>query len=220
MGTLQRVSEEGVRPEDVAVTLASAPGDASFGPDLRNGQLTYLLAVPKPVIAAINGAVAGMALALVLACDIRLIADDAVIITAFAARGLVAEYGVSWLLPRLVGPAVALDLLFSSRRVSGLEAAQLGIVNRAVPREHLMEEARSVVTQLAQSCSPTSMSAIKRQVYQQMHLGLGEAEAEARELMAATLKSDDFAEGVRAFQEGRPPRFERIGDDEGVHEDG
>ena len=118
--------------------LAADPGDPSYGDDLHLGTYTYLMSVPKPVIAAINGPVAGMGVPIVLACDLRFMAEDAVLMTAFAQRGLIAEWGISWLLPRLTGTAVALDLLFSSRKVSGTEAAALRVVNAALPREEVL----------------------------------------------------------------------------------
>jgi enoyl-CoA hydratase/carnithine racemase len=190
---------------------AAAPGDPSFGDDLHLGTYTYLMSVPKPVIAAINGAVAGMGVPIVLACDLRFMAEDAVLMTAFAQRGLIAEWGTSWLLPRLTGSAVALDLLFSSRKVSGTEAAALGVVNAALPREDVLAHAQQYVRDLAATSSPASMAIMKRQVYQQLHAGLLAAEREARGLMIESFGRPDFPEGVSSFVERRPPAFPRIG---------
>jgi enoyl-CoA hydratase/carnithine racemase len=195
------------RPDD----LEADPGDPAFGDDLHLGTYTYLMSVPKPVVAAINGPVAGLAVPLVLACDLRFMAEDAILTTAFAQRGLVAEWGISWLLPRLVGTAVALDLLFSSRRVSGAEAAALGLVNAALPREEVLAHAQRYVRDLAATSSPASMAIMKRQVYQQLHVGMQAAEREARRLMAESFGRPDFREGVQSFVERRPPRFKRIG---------
>jgi enoyl-CoA hydratase/carnithine racemase len=189
-------------------------GDATWGDDFR-GVFTSILSVPKPVIAAINGAVAGMAVALVLACDLRFIDEDAKVTTSFAQRGLVAEWGTSWLLPRLVGGGHALDLLLSARVVSGVEAERLGLVNRCVANGTAVEVATDYVRSLAASCSPWSMATIKRQVYQQLHAGLGVAEQEATRLQEESFTRPDFREGVAAFRERRPPRFDRIGDDAG-----
>jgi enoyl-CoA hydratase/carnithine racemase len=190
--------------------LPADPGDPSYGDDLHLGTYTYLMSVPKPVIAAINGPVAGMAVPIVLACDLRFMAEDAVLMTAFAQRGLIAEWGTSWMLPRLVGTAVALDLLFSSRKVTGAECAALGVVNAALPRDEVLSHAQQYVRDLAATSSPLSMAIMKRQVYQQVHAGLLAAEREAYTLMAESFGRADFREGVSSFLERRPPQFERI----------
>jgi enoyl-CoA hydratase/carnithine racemase len=196
--------------EAPADALESEPGDPSFGDDLHLGTYTYLMSVPKPVIAAINGPVAGMGVPIALACDLRFMAEDAVLMTAFSQRGLVAEWGTSWLLPRLVGTAVSLDVLFSSRKIKGTEAAALRIVNAALPGADVLPHAQQYVRDLAASSSPTSMAIMKRQVYQQMHAGLLAAETEARSLMLESFSRPDFREGVASFVERRPPAFERL----------
>ena len=207
---LSAISDGNYAGDSLPEELKSHPGDPSFGDDLHLGTHTYLLSVPKPVIAAINGPVAGMAVPIVLACDLRFMAEDAILMTAFAQRGLVAEWGISWLLPRLAGPSVALDLLFSSRKVPGTEAAALGLVNAALPRDQVLAHAQQYVRDLAATSSPTSMAIMKRQIYQQMHAGLLAAEREARELMVQSFGGTDFGEGVRSFTERRPPRFDRV----------
>ncbi len=194
----------------MADDLAADPGDPSYGDDLHLGTYTYLMSVPKPVIAAINGPVAGMGVPIVLACDLRFMAEDAVLMTAFAQRGLIAEWGISWLLPRLTGTAVALDLLFSSRKVSGTEAAALRVVNAALPREDVLPHAQQYVRDLAATSSPASMAVMKRQVYQQLHAGLLAAEREASQLMVESFSRPDFREGVTSFTERRAPVFERL----------
>jgi enoyl-CoA hydratase/carnithine racemase len=193
-----------------AEDLAAEPGDPASGEDLHLGTYTYLLSVPKPVIAAINGPVAGMGVPIVLACDLRFMAEDAVLMTAFAQRGLIAEWGTSWLLPRLTGTAVALDLLFSSRKITGTEAAALRVVNAALPREDVLPHAQQYVRDLAATSSPAAMAIMKRQVYQQLHGGLLAAEQEARKLMVESFSRPDFAEGVSSFTERRPPNFARL----------
>jgi enoyl-CoA hydratase/carnithine racemase len=130
--------------------------------------------------------------------------------TAFAQRGLIAEWGISWLLPRLVGTAVALDLLFSSRKVTGTEAAALRVVNAALPREDVLVHAQQYVRDLAATSSPASMAIMKRQVYQQLHAGLITAEREARALMLESFSRPDFREGVSSFVDRRPPAFGRL----------
>ena len=183
-------------------------GDPSWGDDLR-GTYTYLMSVPKPIIAAINGPIAGMAVPIALACDLRFMANDAVLTVAFSQRGLIAEWGVGWLLPRLVGTGAALDLLFSSRKVKGVECERLGLVNRAIDGDVAMEAA-AYIRQLAESCSPSSLAIMKRQVYQGLHAGLGPKEREAQQLMAESFGRPDFAEGVQSFLQKRPPKFQRL----------
>ncbi len=178
-------------------------------PDL-SGEYTYLLAVDKPIVAAINGPIAGMAVPIALCCDLRFMAEDAPLVTAFAQRGLIAEWGLSWLLPRLVGVGAAMDLLFSSRRVSGREAATLGLVNAAMPADQVLEHSRDYVRQIAERCSPTSLAIMKRQVYEQLHAGLGPAEQESQRLMLESFGRPDSREGVASFLEKRPPRFDRL----------
>jgi enoyl-CoA hydratase/carnithine racemase len=190
--------------------LDADPGDPAFGDDLHLGTYTYLMSVPKPVIAAINGPVAGMAVPIVLACDLRFMAEDAVLTTSFSQRGLIAEWGISWLLPRLVGTAVALDLLFSSRKVTGTEAAALRVVNAALPRDRVLAHAQQYVRDLAATSSPASLAIMKRQVYQQVHAGLLGAEREARGLMLESFGRPDFREGVQSYLERRAPSFERL----------
>src|SRR5262249_47659101 len=147
------------------------------------GEFTYLLATSKPIIAAINGPIAGMAVPIALCCDLRFMATDAPLLTAFAERGLLAEWGLAWLLSRLVAPSRALDLLSSSRRVSGAEAAAMGLVNAALPAEEVLAHSRRYVADLAARCSPTSMAIMKSQVYGQLMDHLGPAEREAGRLM-------------------------------------
>jgi enoyl-CoA hydratase/carnithine racemase len=171
----------------------------------------FPLGIPKPVIAAINGACAGIGLVQALMCDIRFAAADAKITTAFARRGLVAEHGISWILPRLVGPARALDLLMSGRVLLGEEAERLGLVNRALPRETVLDEALAYARDLAANCAPSSMAAMKRQVYADLERPLTEAVDEANALMVESLQAPDFVEGVASFVERRPPRFAPLG---------
>ena len=191
------------------------PSEAEPGVDPEGdfaGRFPYLMTIDKPIIAAVNGAVAGMAYPFALCCDLRVVTPDALFLTAFAQRGLIAEWGLSWVLPRLVGPAVALDLLFSSRRVKGEEALALGLANYLVQPEELLDFCRNYIVDLATTCSPASMAVMKRQVYEQLHAGLGPAEREAQRLMLASFGRPDFKEGVSSFVEKRPPQFPRIGD--------
>jgi enoyl-CoA hydratase/carnithine racemase len=172
---------------------------------------TFPTTVPKPIVAAINGACAGLGLVQALMCDVRFAASEAKLTTAFSRRGLVAEHGISWILPRLVGPARALDLLLSGRVVLGAEAAEMGLVNRAVEGGNVLDEARAYALDLAANCAPASMAAMKRQVYAALDQDVETALLEADALMAASLTADDFREGVASFLEKRPPEFAPLG---------
>ena len=209
MKTLTSITEGGTLAPDEG-DLPQAPESAARPPDL-DGEYTYLLGCPKPVIAAINGACAGMAVPIALSCDLRFMAEDGVILTAFAQRGLIAEWGLSWLLPRVVGSAHAMDLLISSRKVTGTEAAAMGLVNKAMPAAEVLPYAQEYVREMAARCSPTSISIMKRQLYSQLHAGLGPAELESRRLMVESFGRGDMKEGVQSFLEKRPPSFERLG---------
>ena len=209
-------SDDGASGEGGAAGALRDPqlaGNAAAPDELRRAN-AYFLSFDKPVIAAINGAVAGMGVPLVLSCDIRLMASDAIITTAFAQRGLIGEWGMSWLLPRLVGPAHALDLMFSSRKVAGAEAERIGLVNRTLPTDELLPAAHQYVRDLAERSSPTSMAIMKRQVYAQLHAGLGAAHDESVRLMLESFGRADFAEGVQSYLERRPPHFARLGDED------
>ena len=189
--------------------LDADPGDPEAGEDFR-GTYTYPMSIGKPVIAAINGPIAGMAVPIALACDLRFASDRAVFTTAFSRRGLIAEWGVSWLLDRLVGPAHALDLLLSARKVDAAEAERIGLVNRTLPHDELVPFVRSYARELAEHCSPSSMATMKRQVYQHLSERLGPAEKDAIRLMFGTFEKPDFREGVMSFLEKRKPAFQRL----------
>jgi enoyl-CoA hydratase/carnithine racemase len=165
------------------------------------------LRIPKPIIAAINGPCAGIGLIHALMCDLRFAAEGAKITTAFARRGLVAEYNMAWLLPRLVGQATALDLLLSGRIILAEEAATLGLVNRVEPVEKLLEHALTYARDLATNCSPWAMAVIKQQVYRFLDTPLPEATSRTVEWMYEGLHVPDLKEGVASFQEKRPPVF-------------
>jgi enoyl-CoA hydratase/carnithine racemase len=176
-----------------------------------DGEYTYLLSIRKPVIAALNGAVAGMAVPIALCCDLRFMAEDAPLLTAFSHRGLIGEWGLAWLLPRLVGTGHALDLMFSSRRVSGTEAAAMGLVNRALPADQVLPAAVDYVKDLAAKASPTSLAIMKEQVYSELTATLGPSEKDARRRMVESFGRPDFKEGVDSFVQKRPPSFPRLG---------
>lgn len=196
--------------------LAGGEGDgpadghvAGGGHDAR--PVTFALDIPKPVVAAINGPCAGIGLVLAVMCDVRFAAAGAKLTTAFSRRGLVAEHGLSWMLPRLVGPARALDLLLSGRVVLGDEAAELGLVNRAVAQEQVVDEALEYARMLAQHSSPASMAVMKQQVYGDLVRELDDALTRANVLMAESFHAPDLTEGVASFLEQRLPRFAALG---------
>jgi enoyl-CoA hydratase/carnithine racemase len=178
-------------------------GDVSWVP-------TRMLEVPKPIIGAVNGACAGFGLVIALMCDLRFAAAGAKFTSAFVRRGLIAEYGISWLLPRLTGVARALDVLLSGRVFLAEEARDMGLVNRVTAPEALVAEAQAYARDLAESCSPTSMATIKRQVYGHLGGDLDAALQEALRLMERSLAGDDFREGVASYVEQRPPRFSQL----------
>jgi enoyl-CoA hydratase/carnithine racemase len=126
---------------------------------------------------------------------------------------LIAEHGASWILPRLVGPARALDLLISARVFRGSEAAELGLVNRAVEDELVLETALQYARDLAANVSPASMATIKRQVYEALTKPLGEALDHANALMLESFSKPDFAEGVQSFVEKRQAAFPPLAKD-------
>ena len=190
--------------------LASGNGErSSSASDAR--PVTFALSIPKPIIAAINGACAGLGLVHAVMCDLRFAAAGAKLTTAFARRGLVAEHGLGWMLPRLVGPARALDLLLSGRVVLGAEAAELGLVNRAVEDDRMLEETLDYARMLARESSPASMARMKGQVYADLERSLPESLADANRLMVESFEGPDFGEGVRSFVERRAPNFAPLG---------
>ncbi len=168
---------------------------------------TYFPAITKPVLAAINGACVGLGFVLPLFCDIRFASDQARFGTAFAQRGLIAEHGVSWILPRLVGISNAFDLLYSARLINADEAFQIGLVSRGGPHDSLLDEARQYAVHLATNVSPRSLKIMKREVYNGLFQTLAEATEDANHDMADSFKCDDFKEGVAHFLEKRPPVF-------------
>jgi len=172
---------------------------------------TFPLTIPKPIIAAINGACAGLGLVQALMCDLRFAAAGTKFTTGFARRGLVAEHGISWMLPRLLGPARALDLLLSGRVILADEALSMGLVNRVVAPEALMDTALCYARELVTHCAPSAMASIKYQVYRHYETDLATALSETNEIMAASLKRPDFREGVESFVERRTPRFAPFG---------
>ncbi len=184
----------------------SSPQRQGVLPDFQK-KYSYLLGVEKPVLAAINGPVVGLGLVIALYCDLRLASEAARFSTTFAQRGLIAEYGMAWMLPRIVGLPNALDLLFSARQINAAEALRMGLVNQVFAPETFLDKIHEYAADLASRVSPRSLRVIKRQVYGAMFQTLAESFDLAVEEMVASLHSEDFKEGVAHFLEKRSPAF-------------
>lgn len=167
---------------------------------------SYILRIRKPIIAAINGPVAGIGLVITLYCDMRYMAAGTKLTTAFARRGLIAEHGISWLLPRLIGPMNALDLLYSARPVPAEEAAEMGLV-RMLPADGFLAAVQAKAAEIANLSSPRSTRIIKRQVYEGLFQSLAEATVIANREQEVCRDTEDFREGVAHYLEKRAPKF-------------
>jgi 2-(1,2-epoxy-1,2-dihydrophenyl)acetyl-CoA isomerase len=187
----------------------SAPAPAPLDVELRERYNPIVVAIrdmPKPVIAAVNGVAAGAGMSLALACDLRIASDQASFIEVFGRVGLIPDTGSTWLLPRLIGPAKALELMWTTDPVDAPTALALGVVNRVVPADQLMPETRALATRLA-AAAPLALALTKRAVARALEVGLGEALDYEASLQGIAGRSADHAEGVRAFVEKRPARF-------------
>jgi enoyl-CoA hydratase/carnithine racemase len=193
-------------PDDISDPRWTRPYDMERRPDYQT-RYAYFQTVDKPIIAAINGAAAGLGLVFALCCDIRFCASGAVFSTAFSRRGLIAEHGIAWLLRDAVGPAHAADLLFSARRIDAEEAERIGLVNRIASGQEVLALAIAYAHDLATSVSPRSLRVIKRQLAEAPFQSLAQAVGLANVEMKASFRSADFVEGVAHFIEKRPPRF-------------
>src|ERR1700758_1598605 len=207
MSLLSTVAEKGLDEARRAQAVQPASGNREGARADFRKKYSYFPAITKPVIAAINGPVVGLGLVIALYCDLRLASDASRFSTTFARRGLIAEYGMAWMLPRIVGTANALDLLFSARTIDAAEALRLGLVNRVFPHETFLEKAQESAQELASTVSPRSLRIIKRQVYEAMSQPLAEAfDISVREMIAC-FRTEDFREGVAHFVEKRPAAF-------------
>lgn len=206
---LQGIAGAGELPPgaDQALEHHAPPGsNPGVRPDFQR-KYSYFPSLDKPVIAAVNGHAVGLGLILTLYCDLRFASAEAKFGTAFAKRGLIAEYGMAWMLPKLVGHAHALDLLLSARIIGAGEAERIGLVNRVFAAETFMDDVRAYARELAYRVSPRSMGVIKQQVYNAMFQTLEEATVSSEQAMIASLQSEDFREGVAHFLEKRTPNF-------------
>jgi len=220
-----RLLEECGEDESVRVIVVTGTG-RSFCPGMdanaladqaRNGTttnphlrkpMTLPRSIPKPIIAAINGACAGIGLVAAMNCDLRFASSTAKLTTAFVQRGIMAEHGLAWSLPRAVGVSVALDLLFSGRVILAPEALELGVVDRVYDPDDLMKNTLYYARSLAQNSSPLAMGVIKRQVYAAQESSHEEARTLALRYWIGVLREHpDFKEGITSYLEKRPPQF-------------
>jgi enoyl-CoA hydratase/carnithine racemase len=180
-------------------------------PPARRRPMTYPLSVRKMTVAAINGACAGIGLIQALCCDVRFVAAEAKLATAFVRRGLAPEFGAGWLLTRMVGAGRAADLLLSARAITGLDAERLGLAVQAVPGADLMDVARRYAEDVAANCSPRAIAYAKADLLRDWNRTREEAETDALGVTARDGHVADFREGVQSFVEKRAPHFENLG---------
>ena len=161
----------------------------------------------KPIVAAIAGACFGVGLQQALCCDVRFVADNLKLSTAYAKRGLIGEEGLTWMLSRVVGMGVGVELMLSGRTIGAEEALRIGLANFVIPADKMFDEAYAYARQLADGCSPWSMRVMKEQIYKGMMQGLGAVYDESQGLLDQALSGPNFKEGVKAFLEKRPVKF-------------
>ena len=188
----------------------TGPGLARPGYGVRpefDADFAYHFGIPKPIIAAVNGPAAGVGFALACYCDLRFAASGAKLTTSHGRLGLPAEYGLSWLLPRLIGLTRAADLLLSSRVVLADEAAQMGLVNQVVAPGDLTATTYSYAALLATEIAPSSLASTKLQLYTDFHRDVASSVSDSSARLATMMQGPDFAEGVAALTGRRPPEF-------------
>ena len=207
MSLLGSIAKEGLGQRTPENLFGQSNGQRqNVRPDFKQ-KYSYFPAIQKPVIAAVNGPAVGLGLIITLYCDLRFASDGARFGTAFAKRGLIAEYGLAWMLPRLVGHANALDMLFSARMVDANEALRMGLVNQVFPQDRFLDSVRAYAKEVANNVSPRSLRVIKDQVYNAMFQTLSEACETAGNEMIQSLQCEDFKEGVAHFLEKRAAAF-------------
>ena len=192
--------------DELAEAGRPLPGTEELNPNFR-GRFSWMLALKKPVIGAINGAAVGMGFANALYTDIRIASDKARMGLIFTRRGLGIEFGSSWMLPRIVGVANAIDLAISGRLVDAAEALRIGLIVKVAPDAELMTAARGLAAEVASQCSPLGISHVKRLIYGHLFTDLATALADDDQSASELTKSEDFKEGIKAFMEKRAPRF-------------
>lgn len=203
----------GLDAADLSAAVEAGPQSAGQGTSAGEPPtlFSYILDVPKPVIAAVNGMCAGGGFVLAMLCDLRFVADGAVFNTVFTRRGLISEHGTSWFLPRIVGLSRALDLLWSSRSVPAAEALAIGLADRMTEPDALLDTAVDYIRNLAETTSPEALRVVKTLVHDHLHTPWPQAAVEADEAMQVAVAGPDFKEGVASYLEKRAPRFGRVG---------
>jgi 2-(1,2-epoxy-1,2-dihydrophenyl)acetyl-CoA isomerase len=200
-GDVKEMSER--RNRDGRSGMEHQPGN--FLP-MRDRILGKMQALQKPIIAAVNGIAAGAGMNLALGCDLRIASDQAAFGEVFVKRGLHPDWGGTWLLPRLVGVAKAMELILSGDIIPAEEALRLGIVNRMAPHAEFAEAARDWARQLAEG-PPVAMGLAKRGIYRNLHTDLASALEYETFAQQIVWSSQDAGEGIQAFLEKRPPQF-------------
>lgn len=167
----------------------------------------FPLAMAKPVIAAVNGAAAGVGFVAACFADIRFGAAGAKWTPATSKLGLPAEYAISWILPRLIGYGRAVEWLLSSRPVLSEEAYAMGLLHAVHPPEEVFEATLSYARRLIDDVAPSSLRSVKRQASTDLFRTLSESSAEAVRLIHEMIGGDDYRQGIAALTEKRPPNF-------------
>tara|TARA_B100001029_G_scaffold64117_1_gene51925 strand:- start:543 stop:1376 length:834 start_codon:yes stop_codon:yes gene_type:complete len=207
MDGLSNISDSGSMEEGESKDSPEKRDYATNGLNEWEGTYSYFPSVPKPIIAAINGPAAGVGLIMSLYCDMRLASDKAVFSTAFSKRGLIAEWGVGWILPRIIGVAHTMDIMLTARKFDGKEAERIGLVNKCFSDDNFMEDVLAYAEDVAKNVSPRSVQIMKRQIYTALDEGIKANLESSLEEMLKSFDSEDFKEGVKHFVEKRAPNF-------------
>jgi enoyl-CoA hydratase/carnithine racemase len=169
----------------------------------------FPLAMAKPVIAAVNGAAAGIGFVVACFADIRIVDEGCKLTAASSKLGLPAEHAVSWILPKLVGYGRATEILFSSRVVGADEAHAIGLAHAVYPREHMLRLSLDYARNLIDTAAPSSLRVTKAQLFDDLHRPLAESAAESVRLIDEMMGAEDFRQGAAALSRKEPPRFAR-----------
>lgn len=204
---------------DMRNLTRGSTGDPTYRPPARRPQ-TYARGLPKPMVAAVDGACAGIGFVQALMSDLRFTTARAKWTPAFTRRGLASEDAMTWLLPRLVGAGHAADLLLSCRVVRGDEAVRLGLANRCVEPEELLPAALAWASDVARNCAPWALAQVKRQLALDATSSLEQSRVRSNEILRVARARSDYREGVASFTQRRAPRFEGLSTDHGRIEEG